>query len=211
MSGGESRIANGESGTEGGRRLAVMLSGSGRTLVNLQKVIDEGRLDAKIVLVIASRECLGAERARGMGLETIVEPGVIPAWRVEELLGPREVEWVALAGYLKLVKIPERYRGRFVNIHPALLPKFGGAGMHGHHVHEAVIKAGEKESGCTVHLCDEHFDTGQILLQKRCSVLAGDTAETLAARVFELECEAYPEALGKLFAEEKRRIASSEW
>lgn len=198
-------MANRESGTGEGRRhrLAVMLSGSGRTLVNLQKEIDEGRLDAKIVLVIASRECLGAERARGLGLETMVEGGVIEARRLGEMLAARNVEWVALAGYLKLVKIPPAYRGRFVNIHPALLPKFGGAGMHGHHVHEAVIKAGEKESGCTVHLCDEHFDTGDILLQKRCPVLPGDTADTLAARVFELECEAYPEALRKLFAPER--------
>jgi phosphoribosylglycinamide formyltransferase 1 len=190
-------------------RLAVMLSGSGRTLINLQKAIDEGRLPARIVLVIASRECLGAERARGLGIETVVEGGVIEARRLEELLVARDVEWVALAGYLKLVRIPERYRGRFVNIHPALLPKYGGPGMHGLHVHEAVIKAGEKESGCTVHLCDEHFDTGDIVLQKRCPVMAGDTAETLAARVFGLECEAYPEALGMLFAEEKR-IANRE-
>jgi len=180
-----------------------MLSGSGRTLLNLQKVIEAGRLPARIVLVIASRECLGAERARGLGLKTVVEPGVISAERLGALLRRAGAEWVALAGYLKLVKIPAGFEGRMVNIHPALLPKFGGPGMHGRRVHEAVIAAGEKESGCTVHLCDAHFDSGDIILQSRCPVLPGDTAETLAARVFELECEAYPQALRKVWAEGK--------
>lgn len=181
--------------------LAVMLSGSGRTLVNLQKAIDEGRLPARIVLVIASRECLGAQRARGLGLRTVVEPGVIPAERLGALLKQHSAEWVALAGYLKLIRIPPGFERRIVNIHPALLPKFGGPGMHGHHVHEAVLAAGDKESGCTVHYCDARFDSGDIILQKRCPVLPGDTAQTLAARVFELECEAYPEALRKVWAE----------
>lgn len=178
--------------------LAVMLSGSGRTLLNLQKEIAAGRLPAAIVLVIASRECLGAERARALGLRTIVEPGVIPAERLGALLRDAGAEFVALAGYLKLIKIPPGYERRIVNIHPALLPKYGGAGMHGHHVHEAVIRAGETESGCTVHYCDDRFDTGDIILQKRCPVLPGDTPDTLAARVFELECEAYPEALRQI-------------
>lgn len=181
-----------------GHALAVMLSGSGRTLLNLEKTIAAGGLEARIVLVIASRECLGAERARGLGLTTIVEPGVIPAERLGALLRDAGAEFVALAGYLKLIKIPPGYERRIVNIHPALLPKYGGPGMHGHHVHEAVIRAGEKESGCTVHYCDDRFDTGDIILQRRCPVLPGDTAETLAARVFELECEAYPEALRRI-------------
>lgn len=184
-----------------------MLSGSGRTLLNLQRSIDEGRLPARIVLVIASKECLGAERARGLGLRTIVEPGVIPAERLGGLLREAGAEWVALAGYLKLVKIPAGFERRMVNIHPALLPKFGGPGMHGRHVHEAVIAAGETESGCTVHYCDAHFDSGDIILQKRCPVLPGDTAETLAARVFELECEAYPEAIREI-ANRKSQIAN---
>lgn len=195
-------MANREAGDRT-HNLAVMLSGSGRTLLNLQKAIDDGRLPARIVLVIASKECLGAERARGLGLPTIVEPGVIAAERLGGLLGESGAQWVALAGYLKLVKIPHGYERRMLNIHPALLPKHGGPGMHGHHVHAAVIAAGDTESGCTVHLCDDHFDTGQILLQKRCPVMEGDTAETLAARVFELECEAYPEALRKVWATAK--------
>ncbi len=178
--------------------LAVMLSGSGRTLDNLREVIARGDLPARIEVVIASRECLGAEKARKAGIPVEVLPGVIPAPRlagylhkyVNKLRG-----WVVLAGYLKLINIPDGWEHRIVNIHPSLLPKFGGPGMYGHHVHEAVLAAGETESGCTVHLCDREFDTGRIVLQRRCPVLPGDTPETLAARVFEQECLAYPEAL----------------
>jgi phosphoribosylglycinamide formyltransferase-1 len=125
-------------------------------------------------------------------------PGAIPAAALAAVLDEHRIDWVVLAGYLKLVDIPASYRGRVVNIHPALLPDFGGAGMHGHRVHEAVLAAGRAESGCTVHLCDEVYDRGRVILQKRCPVLPDDTPETLAARVFELEKAAYPEALAGL-------------
>jgi phosphoribosylglycinamide formyltransferase 1 len=179
----------------GRARLGVMLSGSGRTLMNLLDVIERGALDADVVLVIASRACLGEERARERGLTTVIEPGKIGAGRLEALLSSHGVTLVALAGYLKLVDVPEPFAGRVVNIHPALLPKFGGPGMYGERVHAAVLAAGERESGCTVHLCDGGFDTGPIVLQRSCPVLTGDTPQTLAARVFEQECIAYPKAL----------------
>lgn len=182
------------------QRLSVMLSGSGRTLMNLLEHTRSGSLPASIEVVIASRECLGAERARGAGIETLVRPGVIPADELGSILESRRIDWVVLAGYLKLLKIPRRYCGRVVNIHPALLPEFGGAGMYGDRVHEAVLASGAAESGCTVHLCDEEFDRGSILLQRRTPVRPDDTARTLADRVFSLECEAYPEALRRLFA-----------
>jgi folate-dependent phosphoribosylglycinamide formyltransferase PurN len=175
-----------------------MLSGSGRTLLNLVDAIQGGRLGASVGLVIASRETIGAERARAAGLPVEIIPGVIPAERLGALLREHRIDWVVLAGYLKLVNIPREYRGRVVNIHPALLPSFGGPGMFGNRVHEAVLQSGATESGCTVHLCDEVYDRGQILLQKRCPVQPGDTVETLAKRVFALECEAYPEALERL-------------
>ncbi|MFN9973859.1 MAG: phosphoribosylglycinamide formyltransferase [Phycisphaerae bacterium] len=181
-------------------RLAVMLSGGGRTLLNLLKHIDAGTVQATVALVVTSSECVGAQRARDAGLHVVVEPGRIPRERLGELLRAHRVEWVVLAGYLKLVDIPLGFDGRVVNIHPALLPKHGGPGMYGHRVHEAVIKAGDRESGCTVHLCDSRYDTGPIVLQKRVPVLAGDTPDDVAKRVFEAECEAYPEALRKLFA-----------
>lgn len=176
-------------------RLAVLLSGSGRTLVNLAKAIGEGRLHAEIVHVVASRPCAGIDRAKELGIPVELIRGEIPPTRLEALVREHRIDWVVLAGYLRLLPIPVSLDGRIVNIHPALLPEFGGAGMYGHHVHEAVLAAGRKESGCTVHLCDSAYDRGAIILQKRCPVLPGDTAETLAARVFEAECEAYPEAL----------------
>lgn len=180
--------------------LAVMLSGSGRTLLNLLRAIERGEVPARIVLVLASRECLGAQRAREAGIETLVMPGEIGAGALEATLAARDVDWVVLAGYLRKLRIPARYRGRVVNIHPALLPSFGGEGMYGDHVHRAVLASGVKESGCTVHLCDEAYDEGPIVLQRRCPVEIGDTPETLAARVFALECEAYPAALRLLLS-----------
>jgi phosphoribosylglycinamide formyltransferase-1 len=169
--------------------------------MNLLDQIERGRLHATIPLVVASRECAGAEKARARGLEVRVIPGVIPAPALESLLREFRVDWVILAGYLKKVDIPGAFAGRIINIHPALLPLHGGPGMHGRHVHEAVLAAGARESGCTVHFCDDAFDTGPIILQKRCPVLPGDTPETLAARVFALETEAYPEALQLLFGQ----------
>lgn len=179
-------------------RLAVMISGGGRSLLNLLDAIEAGSLNATIALVIASRPCAGVERAAERGLDVRVMRGRIGRATLEQVLVERRIDWVVLAGYLSYLEIPERYRGRVVNIHPSLLPGFGGAGMYGHHVHEAVIRSGVRESGCTVHLVDEKYDEGPIVLQLRCPVLPTDTPETLAARVFELECRAYPEALRTL-------------
>lgn len=181
-------------------RLAVLLSGGGRTLVNLLDRIADGSLAAAVPLVVASRECLGVERARERGVPDVrVIRGEVPAETLGALLREHAIDWVVLAGYLKLVRIPPGYERRVVNIHPALLPGFGGPGMYGHHVHEAVLASGARESGCTVHFCDAQFDRGPIILQKRCPIVAGDTPGSLAARVFDLECRAYPEALELLF------------
>jgi phosphoribosylglycinamide formyltransferase 1 len=179
-------------------RLAILISGGGRTLAYLHEAIASGRIDAEIAVVIASSECGGTELARSLGLTVEVMPGVIPRGVLAERLASHRVDWVVLAGYLKLLEIPREFAGRVVNIHPALLPRFGGRGMYGRRVHEAVMAAGERESGCTVHFCEEEFDTGSIILQRRCPVLPGDTPETLAARVFEEEKLAYPEALRRV-------------
>lgn len=175
-----------------------MISGGGRSLLNILDAIEAGLLNATIPLVIASRPCAGVERAAERGLDVRVMPGRIGHATLEQVLVERRIDWVVLAGYLSYLEIPERYRGRVVNIHPSLLPSFGGAGMYGHHVHEAVIRSGVRESGCTVHLVDEKYDEGPIVLQLRCPVLPTDTPESLGARVFELECRAYPEALRTL-------------
>lgn len=178
--------------------IAVMLSGSGRTLVNLCERIDAGRVPARIALVIASRECLGAQRARERGIPTVVQTGNIERARLGALLRDHGARWVALAGYLRLLSVPEGFDARIVNIHPALLPAFGGKGMYGDRVHQAVLDHGCKVTGCTVHLCDDRYDTGPILAQATCEVREGDDASSLAARVFALECEVYPETIAAL-------------
>lgn len=183
-------------------RLCILLSGGGRTALNILDHIEHGTLNAHIALVISSDPAAaGVQRCRDRGLEVAVLPGTIPMESLERTLKDHHIDWVVLAGYLKLVRIPPAYEGRVVNIHPALLPRFGGKGMHGHHVHEAVIAAGERQSGCTVHLCDARYDTGPIVLQMTCPVLPGDTPDTLAARVFEVEKQAYPAALHKLLGQ----------
>ena len=186
-------------------RLGVLLSGGGRTLLNMLDYIKAGGLAAEVAVVIASRDCKGIERGRAAGLDVHVVPyKQMPdvdtySARLCELLDAAGVDLVCLAGFLSFWNIPDRYLGRVMNIHPALLPRFGGTGMYGHHVHEAVLAAGCKVSGCTVHFVNNEYDAGPIIVQRAVKVLEGDDADTLAARVFEQECIAYPEAIN-LFA-----------
>lgn len=183
-------------------RLLVLLSGSGRTLENLLQRIDRGELPAAVAAVVANKDCPGLDKARARNIPAQVIPGAIPPDTLDELVARSRADWVVLAGYLKLVPVTPSTRGRIVNIHPSLLPAFGGPGMHGMKVHQAVIDAfarGEvTESGCSVHLADERFDTGPVILQKRCPIKPTDEAAQLAARVFTLELDAYPEALSML-------------
>ncbi|MCC7192862.1 MAG: phosphoribosylglycinamide formyltransferase [Phycisphaeraceae bacterium] len=183
-------------------RLAVLLSGGGSTLQNIANAINRKDLDAKIVCVISSRsDAYGVQRAAQLGLPCqVVERKAIPAVKefsdaIFGTIRKSQSDLVCLAGFLSLIEIPPDFVGRVLNIHPALLPSFGGKGMHGHHVHEAVLNAGCKVSGCTVHLADQTYDTGRILIQRCCQVSSSDTPETLAKRVFEQECIAYPEAI----------------
>ena len=187
-------------------RLAIALSGGGTTLVNIHQRMSDETLNAEIACVVASNStCKGIERAKDLGLPV----HVLPRKQFEDkqafsdaVFGAcrdADADLLCLAGFLSLLVIPDDYAGRVLNIHPSLLPKFGGKGMHGRHVHEAVLTAGETESGCTVHLADNTYDTGPVVLQKRCSVLADDTPDTLAQRVFELECAAYPEAIERVW------------
>lgn len=159
----------------------------------------EGRVDAEIALVLASSESSPAlERARELGIETDTIPGGDDAGpALADLLNRRRIDAICLAGYLRLLpaEVLQAFPDRVLNIHPALLPKFGGKGMYGRHVHEAVLAAGESESGCTVHLVNEQYDEGAILIQLRCPVEPDDTPETLAARVLELEHRAFPKGL----------------
>jgi len=179
-------------------RVAVLVSGGG---TNLQALLDalHNSPVARIARVISNRPDAGAlARARRAEVPAVVlrEPR-----DAGELLGVlQDIEIVVLAGYLKLVPadVVRRFRGRMINIHPALLPEFGGAGMYGHRVHEAVLASGAKESGPTVHFVDEEFDRGAIIDQERVPVKPGDTADTLAARVLEAEHRLLPRVVLEL-------------
>jgi formyltetrahydrofolate-dependent phosphoribosylglycinamide formyltransferase len=192
--------------------LAVLVSGGGTTLQNLIDAIAGGRLDARVSVVIGSRPGLkGLQRAADARLMNFVVER--PAFedvgafsrRVFSLIEDAGADLVCLAGWLCLLDIPPKYAGRVMNIHPALLPSFGGKGMYGRRVHESVIAHGCKVSGCTVHFVDATYDTGPIILQRTCPVLDDDTPETLAQRVFEEEKIAYPEAI-RLYQEGRLRV-----
>jgi len=192
-------------------RLGVLLSGSGRTLQNLLDRIADGSLPARIEVVVSSHPNVkGLDRARAAGIPAVTvdyhkysDPKDFSAAVTAEL-DRHPVDLVLMAGFIRRYLFPAKYEGRVLNIHPALLPEFGGKGYYGHHVHEAVLKAKAKESGCTVHLADQQYDRGPILLQKRVPVLPDDTPDTLAERVFQAECEAYPEAIRRMAAVEVR-------
>ena len=193
-------------------KLAVLVSGSGTTLQNFIDFIADGKLDASIDLVVGSRPgLLGLKRAADAKLSNFVvdrrESGDCAAFsrQVFSLCDDAGVDLVCLAGWLCLLDVPGRYAGRVMNIHPALLPSFGGKGMFGRRVHQAVIEHGCKVSGCTVHFVDNTYDTGPIILQRTCPVLDDDTPETLAHRVFEEEKIAYPEAV-RQFQQGRLRI-----
>ena len=184
-------------------RLAILLSGSGRTLENLLEWIGDGRLAATVEIVVASRgDVRGVEIARRAGVPTHVLPKSntpLAIWSDAIFHACRAVDadLVVMAGFLQLVEIPSDFAGRVINIHPALLPAFGGKGFHGMHVHRAVLARGCTVSGCTVHLVDNEYDHGRIILQKTVPVLPDDTPESLAARVFAVECRALPEAIAR--------------
>jgi phosphoribosylglycinamide formyltransferase-1 len=181
--------------------LAVLFSGGGRTVLNLLDQIEDGKLHAKIVLAIASKNTIA-------GIDVLADRGIdiaiakqdedttedanskISAWLEET-----KPDLILLCGYLSLLPIKPWMKGRVMNIHPSLLPEFGGKGMYGKRVHEAVIASGETISGCTVHFVDEEYDHGPTILQETCEVCSDDTPKSLAHKVFSLECHAYPNAI----------------
>ncbi len=194
-------------------KLAVLISGSGSTMLNLAHAIDSGDLPARIVLVIASRsDAVGIDRARGAGLACEVLPRKAFADvetysnALTACIDAAGVDLVCMAGFLCFWKIPAHWVGRTLNIHPSLLPDFGGRGMHGMHVHDAVIKSGATQSGCTVHFADNQYDHGPVILQRTCPVRPDDTPATLAARVFAEERIAYPAAIKNVWLSMQRQI-----
>jgi phosphoribosylglycinamide formyltransferase-1 len=192
-------------------RLAVCVSGAGTTLQNLIDCIRTGRLRAQVVQVVASRPRIGAiARAEAAGI-----PLALAKYNARSLaefsasvfepIRRSESELVILGGFLSLLELPDEYKGRVVNVHPSLIPSFCGRGFYGAKVHESVLDAGVKVSGCTVHFVDEVYDSGPIILQRSAPVLDDDTVETLASRIHKEECKALPEAIS-LYAEGRLKI-----
>jgi phosphoribosylglycinamide formyltransferase-1 len=175
-------------------RIAVAISGRGSNLEALQYSL-KGGAAAQIVVVVSDRaDAAGLERARQWNIPAEVLPNPADGALWIALLRRYAVDLVVLAGYVKLVPadVIAAYRGRIINVHPALLPAFGGRGMYGRRVHEAVLASGARETGATVHLVDEAYDHGATLAQARVPVLPGDTPELLARRVLELEHQLLP-------------------
>ena len=192
--------------------LAVLLSGSGTTLQNLIDAIEGGQLSATIAVVVASRaDAYGLVRAKRHGLDAVSIPR--QAYRdrqdyddeIDRVLDRYQPALITLAGYLHHFRIAPQYRGRVMNIHPALLPAFGGKGFYGLRVHRAALEYGVKFSGCSVHFADEEYDHGPIILQRVVPVFDTDTPEDLAARVAIEERRAYPEAV-QLFLEGRLKL-----
>lgn len=188
-------------------KLCVLLSGSGTTLENLYDHVARRGLPAEIVKVIASKpEAYGIQRAKNHGTPHAVVPRQqfkgLEAFSaaVWEEIAQAAPDLVVLAGWMCLIRIPEKWLGRVINIHPALIPAFCGKGMYGHHVHQTVYERGVKLTGCTVHFADNEYDHGPIILQRAMPVEDDDTPETIAEKVQALEREAYPEAI-RLLAE----------
>jgi phosphoribosylglycinamide formyltransferase 1 len=193
-------------------KLAVLLSGSGTSLQNLLDRCADGRLNARVSIVLSNRaDAYGLERARQAGVEAVVVDRKAAGSRevfsqqIFDHCRRTAVDLVCLAGFMQLLQIPDDFSLRVINIHPALIPAFCGKGYYGHHVHQAVLDYGAKLTGCTVHFADNVYDHGPIILQRAVEVRDDDTVESLAARVQEQEREAYPEAI-RLFGEGRLKV-----
>lgn len=188
-------------------RLGFLLSGSGRTLENLLGYLRDHPGLGEIVSVISDRpNVLGLERAERWNIPSAVLPcrNADESYAIFERFDAAEVDYVLCGGFLRLLRVPTDWENRVLNIHPSLIPKFSGKGFYGERVHKAVIQAREQESGCTVHFVDNIYDHGPVLLQETVPVLPDDTPDTLAARVFEAECRAFPRAVETLAQQHTR-------
>ncbi len=194
--------------------IAVFASGRGSNFRAILNAVQQGQLSANVTLLLSNKADAGAfEIARAQNIPAVhlsqqqFSDEEAFATKVLDVLSGHHVDFIALAGYLKRIpsRVVRQFRNRIVNVHPALLPAFGGDGMYGHHVHEAVIRYGAKISGATVHLVDEEYDHGPIVMQQSLEVSSDDTAESLASKVLRIEHEILPKAL-QAFAQNKVRI-----
>ncbi len=183
------------------KKIVVLISGSGTNLERILECINSGEIrNAKVSMVVADRDCYGLQRAENHGIEHhLIKRGKSFSENLNKIL-PEDTDLIVLAGFLSILndEFCQKYEGKIINIHPALLPKFGGFGMWGMNVHNAAIEAKEKESGATVHYVTSGIDEGEIILQGKVSVDENDTPETLAKKVHEVEYEIFPEAINKV-------------
>ena len=193
------------------QRLAVLVSGTGRSLENLAAVIARRELPASLELVVSDRPGVRAlEHAARLGIPSATIPydrkeGVEAfSRRIFDSVEQHGCELIVMAGFLRLIRLPDPWLGRLINIHPALLPAFGGKGFYGDRVHQAVLERGVQFTGCTVHFVDNEYDHGPIILQRCIAVQPTDTVESLAVRVFAEEKIALPEALRMVIGGEVR-------
>lgn len=185
-----------------GKNIAIFASGNGTNAENIIRYFQENG-EVRVKLVLSNRRsAFVLERAARLGVPSacLTKEEWADGWAVLALMKEAEIDFIVLAGFL--ARVPDcllrAYPDKIVNIHPSLLPKFGGKGMYGEHVHEAVLAAGEQESGITIQYINEHFDEGAIICQQKCPVLPDDTPDTLAARVHALEYEYYPRVVEQL-------------
>jgi phosphoribosylglycinamide formyltransferase-1 len=177
-------------------KMAVLLSGSGRTLDNFHERIEKGTLAGKIQVVVSNvKDVLGLTKAKNYGYPAFY---CADNAGINTILQDYDVDIVCLAGYLKLYTPPAKLARAVINIHPSLIPSFCGAGYFGHHVHSAVRARGCTVSGCTVHFADGNYDEGPIILQKTVELDYEDDPDTIAAKVFAVECLAFPEAINRV-------------
>lgn len=186
-------------------KIAIFASGSGTNAENIAEFFKLHN-HIKVSLILSNKNsAFVLERARKLCITNLsfTADELYNSSLIDSVLRENSIDAIVLAGFL--IKVPDRlieqYRGRIINIHPALLPKFGGKGMYGMNVHKSVIESGEKESGITIHLVDEHYDNGKILFQKSCVVEESETPESLAAKIHELEYLYFPEVIGRYLTE----------
>ncbi len=189
------------------KKIAIFASGSGTNAENIIRYFNSGNLARVEIILTNNKNAYVIDRARQMNVQyrifdrnTFYNTGEIPAQ-----LKKMDIDLVVLAGFLWLIPddLIHAFAGKIINIHPALLPGYGGKGMYGHFVHEAVIKSGDRESGITIHWVNEHYDKGEIILQEKCKVLPIDTADDLANRIHELEYYHYPRVIEKILLNTK--------
>ena len=183
------------------KNIVVLVSGSGTNLERILECINSGEIiNAKVTMIVADRDCYGLQRAENHGIEHhLIKRGKQFSENMEKVL-PENTDLIVLAGFLSILNdnFCKKFEGKIINIHPALLPKFGGFGMWGMNVHNAVIEAKEKESGATVHYVTAGIDEGEIIMQGKVDVDEKDTPETVATKVHEVEYDIFPKAIDKV-------------